>query len=832
MADLAHAYTDKQIEKLQHEIEIVYKQAEIDIRHKMKDFEKRYRVKESAYKKAVKQGKMTQEQLDNWKKGQVFQRQQWNAKRASVINTMQNANATAVAMINGQTTNVFAVNANYASYLIEHDAGVNFGFDIYDSAAVVNLIKNNPQALPKWKINQAKDYVWSQKKVNRAVTQGIIQGESIYQIADRLSNKLVSANKDKMLTFARTAMTGAQNSGRLTSMKAAKNLGIDLEKEWMATLDSHTRDSHADIDGERVPIDSKFSNGLQYPGEAGGAPAEVYNCRCTMVSNVKKYPAEYKRYDNIDGKPIENMTYKEWYQAKGLSKGKQVAIDYTKYGNKETFEIFKKYKDVDDMIDNATKEEWKYINSFISSNDADASQLEKLMQEAKTEGVTKKTAKTTVKQTAEEKAAKKAEQAYEKAKEELAKIEDKIFNVGADEKFTGIWKDQTVTYADWEAKKASIAGKEQFYKEQIEQYKKEFYSEITPSKEAGEELYNLLSGYVYAPTWTEGSELAKLFKDLDLDKYDLPDVWAMYKGAHTKIEKVNDLLNKLDNFKQNGEEFSKLLAQRDTLKAEVAALKPKPDPSKIFGRDAYSQERKDAALWARSSEEADKAMRAGTGEVWRGATQAEKDAIYEYTRSFSKFNEPLRGWEYGETNYRTGTGFKGVGNTDLNAGSARNGSALNAMTDIIDKSTYSHDMWLQRGCDYGGMDKFFGVDADLLRHGTQQELENALLGTTPTEFGFMSCGTSKGKGFDGDVLLNIYAPEGTKMMYVEPFSAFGNGSGKTWDGIKEQSSYGHELETILQQGTQFRVVKVERTVDTVYVDLEVIDQSVQQRWIP
>jgi hypothetical protein len=103
-------------------------------------------------------------------------------------------------------------------------------------------------------------------------------------------------------------------------MRNAKDLGIDLQKEWMATLDSHTRDSHADVDGERVDVNSKFSNGLMYPGEAGGAPAEVYNCRCTMVSDIKKYPDKYKRYDNIDGKPIDNMSYKEWAKAKGLEK--------------------------------------------------------------------------------------------------------------------------------------------------------------------------------------------------------------------------------------------------------------------------------------------------------------------------------------------------------------------------------------------------------------------------------------------------------------------------------------------------------------------------------
>lgn len=323
--DFGAQYTDKQISKIDHEIHIVYKQAEIDIRHKMEDFQKKYRVKEKIHAKEVKDGKITQEQFDNWKKGQVFQGKQWQAKRESIIHTMQNSNKIAMEIVNGKSTNVFVVNANYASYNMEHGAGVNFGFGIYDSATVVNLIKNNPKLLPEWKINESKDYTWSQKKLNRSVTQGIIQGESLDQISKRLSNKLVSDNENKMKTFARTAMTGAQNSGRLYSMGEASKMGIEVYKQWMATLDSHTRDSHADVDGETVPLDSKFSNGLEYPGEPGGAPAEVYNCRCTMVSDIKKYPDNYKRYDNIDGKPIDNMTYNEWYEAKKSVASKPVS---------------------------------------------------------------------------------------------------------------------------------------------------------------------------------------------------------------------------------------------------------------------------------------------------------------------------------------------------------------------------------------------------------------------------------------------------------------------------------------------------------------------------
>lgn len=317
MSDIASKYTDAQIKKLQHELDVVYKQAEIDIRRKMEDFNRRYKAKEQIHLKELRQGKITQEDFDAWKRGQVFQGQQWQAKRDQILDTMHRTNEIATNIINGRASGIFVANANFMGYSLEHGTGVNFGFGLYDSRTVVNLIKSNPQILPKWKIDEPKDYSWSQKKLNRSITQGIIQGESLDQIAKRLANKLSTQNLNKMKTFARTAMTGAQNSGRQTRFEEAKNKGIDLMKEWIASLDSHTRDSHRDVDGEQVEVDKRFSNFLMFPGEPGGAPAEVYNCRCTMAGEVKKYPSRYhQRYDNTTGKKISNMSYREWEKSK------------------------------------------------------------------------------------------------------------------------------------------------------------------------------------------------------------------------------------------------------------------------------------------------------------------------------------------------------------------------------------------------------------------------------------------------------------------------------------------------------------------------------------
>lgn len=333
--------------------------------------------------------------------------------------------------------------------------------------------------------------------------------------------------------------------------------------------------------------------------------------------------------------------------------------------------------------------------------------------------------------------------------------------------YTGIWK-EPVSLSDYEAKAASIQAKKQYYLDGIEQY-----------------------------------------KNLDPVKYS------------TQIKQFEKYIDDLADFETQG----KLYVQYEKAYKEAAKEVKKLTPvGETFGPDAYTQMRKDNAIWAKSGKEADDVLREASGEVWRNAKAAEKSAAYEYTRSYHKFNEPLRGIEYGSNAY------KGVGNTDLNAGYQNNGKKLNALTDILDKAKLPQDQWFQRGCGFNGMDKFFACDPDLLRYGTQEELEKALLGKTVTEYGFMSMGSAKGQGFSGDILMNIYAPQGTKAMYVEPFSAFGNGSGKSWDGKSKQSSFGHELETLLQQNTDFRITKIERKGNTIYFDLEIIAQNEPQRW--
>ena len=227
--------------------------------------------------------------------------------------------------------------------------------------------------------------------------------------------------------------------------------------------------------------------------------------------------------------------------------------------------------------------------------------------------------------------------------------------------------------------------------------------------------------------------------------------------------------------------------------------------SSQFGDDAYTKKRKDGAMWAKTSKEADSFLRNHCGDVWRNATSEEKTAIHGYTRSFNNINEPLRGLKYIGPQSKAEEGLK----------------RIPLIKSLIDKSSYKFDMWLQRGDAFVGLKKF-GLKNWVSP--TDAEIKS-LVGTEGVEGAFWSASTTKGCGFPGDIIFNIYAPAGTKAMYCEPFSAYGNGDKLNWNGIDLQSTFGQESEILIQRGTKFKITKAEKNNGVWYIDVDIIEQK-------
>ena len=227
------------------------------------------------------------------------------------------------------------------------------------------------------------------------------------------------------------------------------------------------------------------------------------------------------------------------------------------------------------------------------------------------------------------------------------------------------------------------------------------------------------------------------------------------------------------------------------------------------GKEAYSQERKEAAIWDKGNGQlADDTLFPTASKAWRAATKMEREKIYEYTHHFCDKNEPLQGRRYVGNQSRTNFETK-----------------VNLITRYIERNPLPKDMWFMRG------DSGMSVIRSRIEFAGNKWPDNIndLVGMTMQEGGFMSTGSRRGSGFDcNDVILNIFAPKGTKAAYVEPFSRFGSGAKSVdWDGVTRYKRFSSEDETLFQRGTKMRITKVYKSGYITYFDVEVIEQEIK-----
>lgn len=304
-------------ETLEKRIRSVYTQAQKDLQKKLDDYIVKFRKKDAQMRQELAEEAITQKEYDEWRRGAIFQGKAWRARLKQVTDTLANANEESLRLVRGEQLNEFAEGMNHEQFVLAQNTGLSINFGIYDADTVGRLIREQPDLLPPKKLNRGKDERWNQKKITGSVLQGIIQGESIDDIARRIARDTAQQNSKAMIRYARTATTGAQNAGRMETMHRAHGIGINIRKQWLATMDNRTRDSHQRLDGKEAGVDEPFKSefgDIMFPGDPHADPADVYNCRCTLVYVYPDYPTSPgERLDNITGEHVRgDMTYAEW----------------------------------------------------------------------------------------------------------------------------------------------------------------------------------------------------------------------------------------------------------------------------------------------------------------------------------------------------------------------------------------------------------------------------------------------------------------------------------------------------------------------------------------
>lgn len=323
-SDLGHKLTDKELAKLERRIAKLYREAGEELQATIDAYFEQFKKRDEEMKAligTVQNGKeWTEADYKQWRLNQIGRGERYQAMRDKVAHRVTDANAVAVSYTNDATPSIYSLNRNYSAYTIEQVAG-NVGFDLWDEQTVKRLIVEQPELMPyyppKRALKRGIDLAYGKKQITASVTSSILQGKSVKHMADDLQKRIATMSRDSAIRTARTAVTGAQNAGRMDSYAAAEKMGIKLKKEWLATLDARTRHSHAMLDGEQVAQDKKFSNGCRFPGDPQGPPHEIYNCRCTLIAAVDGVDTSsaQRRARNADtGKTevISNMSYAEW----------------------------------------------------------------------------------------------------------------------------------------------------------------------------------------------------------------------------------------------------------------------------------------------------------------------------------------------------------------------------------------------------------------------------------------------------------------------------------------------------------------------------------------
>ena len=295
MVDKAHLATDELLDKIERRLRAIYTRASREIGEaweaylreagtEIADLQRQYQEA-----KAANDTELTRQlgkSLQKAKRERTLMDKRYRELTRQTAEQLAHVNETATAYINNNLPEVYAMNYNATGEAFNGIGG--YSFTLTDADTIRNLVESDSSLLPMRELNFAKDVAWNIEKMNAEVLQGILQGEPIDKIADRLA-QVIGMNLRSAISAARTMVTSAENKGRQDGFERAAAMGIILEREWIATSDGRTRDWHRELDGVTVGVDEPFENAIgkiMYPGDPSANGANVWNCRCTIAAKI------------------------------------------------------------------------------------------------------------------------------------------------------------------------------------------------------------------------------------------------------------------------------------------------------------------------------------------------------------------------------------------------------------------------------------------------------------------------------------------------------------------------------------------------------------------
>lgn len=154
-----------------------------------------------------------------------------------------------------------------------------------DQESVVRAVQLDSKISKGLYTRLGEDVTALKRKIAAQISRGVSSGLTYRQMADQLAGE-TRIGFNNAVRIARTEGHRIQCQAGMDACEKAREKGCDVLKQWDATLDGNTRESHSQVDGEIRELDKPFSNGLMFPGDPSGGAAEVINCRCALLQRA------------------------------------------------------------------------------------------------------------------------------------------------------------------------------------------------------------------------------------------------------------------------------------------------------------------------------------------------------------------------------------------------------------------------------------------------------------------------------------------------------------------------------------------------------------------
>lgn len=280
-------------ERVIRRLQAVYNQSLKDITQKANA------LQEEIYKIQDKYNSIEDEQeretLKSMERSKVYQKQYQDAIKTQVRGILDKMHQKEFKTVNEYLNECYNKAFTGNMYVL-HGEGIPLIVPI-DQEKVARAVQINSKISKGLYSRLGEDVDLLKRKITAQISRGVATGMSYSQMAQQLAG-YTKIGYNNAVRITRTEGHRIQQESTMDACYAARERGADVVKQWDATMDANTRESHQMVDGEIRALDEKFSNGLMYPGDPSGSAAEVINCRCVLLQRAK-WALDQKELDRL-----------------------------------------------------------------------------------------------------------------------------------------------------------------------------------------------------------------------------------------------------------------------------------------------------------------------------------------------------------------------------------------------------------------------------------------------------------------------------------------------------------------------------------------------------